>query len=112
MKSNQSQNKKVAKERINDLFIEAEKAFSDKDLGPSYSNRYVELARKIAMKYNVRIPSEFKRQFCKYCYSYLVPSINCTVRLNNSKVIYHCNECKKIARFPYLREQKEKRKKL
>jgi ribonuclease P protein subunit RPR2 len=93
----------IAKKRISILFNEAKKAFN-KD--PKLANRYVGLARKIAMKYKVRIPSQLKRKFCKHCYSYLVPSKNCRVRLQKSRIIYSCLNCKKFMRFPYLRKLK------
>ena len=60
--------KKVARERIETLFIKAGEIFSEK---PERSHRYVEMARKIAMRYNVRIPSGLKKRFCKKCYKYL-----------------------------------------
>ena len=97
--------KEIAKERIKILFKEARKVFKkDKKL----ADRYVKLARELAMKYKVRIPSELKRQFCKHCYSYLMPSVNCRVRTREGKVVYYCMECKKYMRFPYIKEKKAK----
>jgi len=89
--------KKIAKERIVELFIQAQKRFKE---DKSLSDRYVDLARKIAMKNNVRIPPQLKRSFCKYCYSYLVPGKNLRVRIREGKVVYYCLECKKYMRFP------------
>ncbi|MBD3249741.1 ribonuclease P [Candidatus Woesearchaeota archaeon] len=107
-KKKSSEQKKIAKERIEKLFRQAEEVFDeDKKL----ANRYVELARDIAKKYRVRIPSRLKRKFCKHCYSYLIPSVNVRVRTREGKVVYYCLECKKYMRFPYTKEQKEKRKK-
>lgn len=88
--------KKIAKERIVILFKHADEVFSkDKAL----ANRYVALARKISMKYKVRIPRELKRKFCKHCYKYLKPGVNCRVRTRDGKVVYYCLECKKFMRF-------------
>ena len=95
----------IAKERIAKLFKLAEEAFPK---NPERSNRYVELARKIAMKYNIRIPKELKRRFCKHCYTYLVPGVNCRVRTKKGKVVYYCFNCKKYMRFPYTKEKKLK----
>jgi ribonuclease P protein subunit RPR2 len=93
--------------RIRKLFEEAENIFKeDKKL----ANRYVSLARKLSMKYKVKIPTELKRRFCKNCYSYLKPGVNCRVRLRNKKVVYYCLECKHYMRFPYIKEIKLKRK--
>ena len=57
--------KKIASERINILFRLASEEFKKH---PERSNRYVELARKIGMRYNVRIPKLLKRRFCKKCH--------------------------------------------
>ncbi len=86
----------IALERVKKLFEEAART-KEQEL----ANRYVELARKIGMRYKVRIPSELKRRFCKHCHSYLVPSKNCRVRLSGRKVVYYCLNCKKFMRFPY-----------
>ena len=87
---------KIAKERIRVLFDQAKEVYKE---DPKLSDRYVELARKIAMKFKVRIPSDLKRLFCKHCYCYLVPSKNCRVRLQKGKVVYYCLNCKKYMRF-------------
>ena len=96
--------KSIARERIKILFEQAETAFN-KD--PRLSNRYVELARKIAMKCKLRIPTELKRRFCRHCYCYLVPGKNCRVRTHEGKVVYYCSSCKKYTRFPYVKEKKK-----
>ena len=102
-----SKNKDIAKERIEILFKQAKEVFKkDKKL----ANKYVKLARELAMKFKIRIPSRLKRRFCKHCYSYLVPSVNARVRTRDGKVVYYCLECKRYMRFPYLREKKEKKK--
>jgi len=99
--------KKIALERIQILFKEAEKVFKkDRKL----ANRYVEIARKIAMKVNARIPRDLKRKFCKHCYSYLKPGVNCRVRTKQGNVVYYCFNCKKYMKFGYLKEKKEKKK--
>jgi len=90
--------KKIALERVKKLFKEADLAFKE---NPNLSNRYVALARKIAMKYKVNIPSDLKRKYCKHCYCYLKPGKNCRVRIQNNKVVYFCSNCKRYMRFPY-----------
>src|SRR3989344_4539174 len=88
--------KRESLEKIKTLFSESRIQFSK---NPSLSNRYIHLAREIAMKFKVRIPRELKRKFCKHCYHYLVPGKNCRVRIHKSRVIYYCNNCKKFMRF-------------
>lgn len=94
--------KDIAKERIKILFEQARIVFKE---DPKLSNRYVHIARKLAMKYKVRIPSELKRKFCKHCYSYLKPPYNARVRLHKGKIIYSCYNCKKFMRFPYKKKK-------
>ena len=83
--------KKMALDRIRKLFLRADREFKKH---PKRSNRYVELARKIAMRYNVQIPKSLKRRFCKRCYRYLVPGVNCQVRTRAGQraVIVKCLE--------------------
>lgn len=88
--------KKIALEHIDDLFYQAEKAFHT---NPDLSRSYVQLARRIQMKFRLRMPKQHKRKFCKHCYTYLVPSVNSRVRLNNSKLTIYCHECKKFSRI-------------
>ena len=89
---------KIATERINSLFKQAKEIFY---LDPKLSNRYVQLARKIAMRYKVKIESKYKRQYCKHCYIYFIPPKTCRVRTKNGKLIYSCFNCKKFSRFGY-----------
>jgi ribonuclease P protein subunit RPR2 len=100
-KKKSSANRQIARERINKLINAARSVFrEDKKL----ANRYVTLARKISMKYKVRIPPKLKRQFCKHCYSYLMPGVNSRVRLTKGKVVYYCLECKKFYRYLHLKK--------
>jgi len=92
-----SKQKEIAKERIEKLFFQAEKVFSE---NKALANRYVTLARKIAMKTKVRIPLVLKRKFCKHCYKFLMPGNNSRTRTRNGKVIISCFECKKFTRIP------------
>ncbi len=95
---NKKLNKSIAKKRIKRLFTLAEECASYNKL--ELSNRYVFLARKIAMRYLVPIPNKFKRRFCKHCYCYLIPGNNCRVRICRSKIIINCFNCKKYTRIP------------
>lgn len=96
--------RRIAEERIITLFDEAKKEFSnDRKL----SNRYIELARKIAMKYRLKIPSGLQKQFCKHCYSFLLPGKNLRIRTQKGHLVYYCLECKKFMRFPYTKKRTE-----
>ena len=69
----------IARERIDILFKLARKEYNRdrKEL----ANRYVFIARKIAMKSNISIPVEHKKSFCKKCGSYWVMGKNVTKRI-------------------------------
>lgn len=86
---------RIARERIAILFDEAKQAYrEDKGL----ARRYVQLARKIGMRYNVRIPPELKRTYCKHCRNLLLSSPH---RLKRGVLVIKCASCGKILRYPY-----------
>ncbi len=95
---------RIAKERIKTLFSQAEKSAKE---SPVYSRRYVELLKKIAMRYTIRLPKSIKRRLCKACNSFLIPGENCTVRTSPKQqaVIITCKNCSYIQRFPYRKEK-------
>lgn len=89
---------RIAKQHITSLFKEARLMYKfDKKL----SDRYVAIARRIAMKFKIRMPRQCKRRFCKHCYKYLMPGDNCRVRTARGKVVYYCFNCKKYMRIGY-----------
>lgn len=92
-----SANVNTAKEHIASLLNQAKKASKD---NLPLANRYVTLARKIAMKFKVRMTPAQKRLFCPYCYKFLLPGKTSRVRIHGSKLIYYCLSCKKFWRKP------------
>jgi len=74
------------------------------------ARRYVDLARRIGMRYNVRIPAEFKRRFCKGCGAFLLPATSGRVRVARGRIVVTCAACGSIQRMPYRREQAARRK--
>ena len=90
--------KKVALERIEILFAEAKKA-ANKNL--SLSQRYVSLARKLSMRYKVKIPIKYKKLFCKKCKNYFIAGKTLRVRSKNKKLVYYCYNCKRVIRYPF-----------
>lgn len=86
---------RIAKERIAVLFSEAGKAAAeDKKL----AKRYVELAKKIGMRYNVRMPAAFRRRYCRYCCNLL---LGARYRLKRGAVVIKCPSCSRTIRYPY-----------
>jgi ribonuclease P protein subunit RPR2 len=94
----------IALERIKILF-----GLAGRESGkhPARSNRYAGLARRIGMRYNVKIPKEESRRVCKKCCRYLVPGKNCVVRSNSRRQAMEmkCLECGHVTRYPYAKEK-------
>ena len=88
---------RIARERIQILFKEADEIAS-KDI--SLANRYVELARKIGMRFNIRLPRELKRKFCRKCYCYLKPGVTSKHRTKKGFVEIICKNCGHVNRYP------------
>lgn len=104
-KKNKDLSKKIAEERIVILLEMAEQNFKTH---PERTKRYVELARAIGMRYQVRLTRDQKRRICKHCYSWLVPGDNCRIRLKNGTILTTCGACGKMSRRPYYeRPEKE-----
>lgn len=93
---------KIAQERIQILFKLAKKEFRRH---PERSKRYIELARKIGLRYNVRLSKYLKRSFCKKCNSLLIPGLTSSVRLDSKRKVVNikCLKCDKIYRYKYKR---------
>lgn len=90
----------IALQRMERLFELAEEDVN-KTKGKVRSNRYVQLARRIGMRYRVRMPRHLRIKFCKGCYSFLVPGKNARVRLRGDYILTTCLECNKKMRRPY-----------
>lgn len=97
MSKKSTQQREIAKNRIKFLFQHAEEVFKEDS---NLSDRYVKIARRIAMKYKIRLPSSLKKRFCKHCHKYLVPSVNCRIRIHKHRLIYYCLSCKHYMRHP------------
>jgi ribonuclease P protein subunit RPR2 len=91
---------KIAKERIKILFDLAKKEFKT---NPERSKKYIQLARKIGMRYNVRLTKRQKRSFCKKCNQLLIPSKTSKVTINSKRklVEIECLNCGSLYRYPY-----------
>ncbi|MDO9098102.1 MAG: ribonuclease P protein component 4 [Candidatus Methanoperedens sp.] len=90
--------KDMAHQRIQRLFELAGQEFKTH---PDRSNRYVQLARRIGMRYRVRMPVELKRMVCKHCHAYLVQGATARTRLQGTHITTTCTVCGKQMRLPY-----------
>ena len=90
---------RIANERIHVLFdlADREALAGNRDL----ADRYILLARKIGMRYNIRIPRELNLRMCKYCYRHLAPGTTSHVRTRNGRLVITCDHCGRCRRIPF-----------
>jgi ribonuclease P protein subunit RPR2 len=99
--------KRIAIQRIHLLFSLARETFHE---DPSLAQRYVDTARRIAMAAKVRLPRQYQRQVCRYCKSFILPGVNCRVRVKQRKephVVITCLCCGKQTRLPMKKKEKK-----
>ncbi|HSU72477.1 MAG TPA: ribonuclease P [Candidatus Binatia bacterium] len=87
--------RKIAVERILGLFARA-----DETKDPKLANRYAQLARKIQMRFKVRMPDEVRYRFCKKCGSFWKPGTTVRIRTREGKVIFTCLVCGSMRKKP------------
>ncbi|MCX8189678.1 MAG: ribonuclease P [Candidatus Diapherotrites archaeon] len=97
--------KSVALQRIRKLFELAEANFDER---PELSKRYVWIARKIAMRHNVRFDFEIRKKFCKKCGAFLSVGKNAKVRVGGGIAKLSCIECGFVRKICLKRKQKVK----
>jgi len=91
--------KHIAVQRIRTLFQLAKETIHE---NPDLAQRYARVARKIAMAAKVRLPKEYKRQICKGCKSFILPGVNCRVRIKQRRephVVVTCLKCGRRTRI-------------
>lgn len=90
---------RVAAERISDLF-----ALAEKEAGrpaPEFADRYVGLARRIGMRYNVRLLPQYREVFCRGCSRFWVEGRTVRTRLRAGSRVRTCLACGRVRRVPY-----------
>lgn len=95
--------KQIALQRIRILFQLA-KAVVHED--PRLAQRYVKVARRIAMATKVRLPKEYRRLICRHCKSFILPGVSCRVRTQTRRephLVITCFTCGKHTRIPLRR---------
>jgi ribonuclease P protein subunit RPR2 len=89
---------RVARERIADLFGLAEQeARGGRSPLP---DRYVQLARRIGTRYNVRLLVEYRDLYCRGCSAYWVEGRTVRTRLRGARRTQTCLKCGRIRRVP------------
>ena len=97
-KGTKGQKKKLALAEITSILSKAKTVFDEK---PDLAHKYAKKARRMALKYKVKLSLNQKRRICKNCHSFLVPGKNLRVRTRKGHVVYYCLECKKFMRIGY-----------
>ena len=86
--------KEIATQRILILF---ENAVSNASKNPRLAERQAQIARKISMRFKIKMPWQIRRSFCKKCKKFIVPTISSKVRVGRTSVksiritCYFCN---------------------
>jgi ribonuclease P protein subunit RPR2 len=97
-KGSKKQQQKEALLDIKSILLKARSFFT---LKKEKSHIYSKKARRISMKYKLKLPSHLNRKICKNCHSFLIPGKNLRVRTTRGHITYYCHECKKFTRIGY-----------
>ncbi len=92
----------IARERMEGLLKLAEETSERGRL--DMSRRYVDLARRIGMRYNVRLPASSRYRFCPGCNTWYRFGTTASRRLRTSRVVIRCGICQLVTRLPYDRQ--------
>ncbi|MEM1539901.1 MAG: ribonuclease P [Candidatus Bathyarchaeia archaeon] len=99
--------RRIAKQRIQTLFRLAKETYHD---DPLLAQRYVDIARRVAMAAKIRLPTEYRRMVCRHCKSFILPGDSCRVRIKQRRephVVITCLKCGKHMRMPLKGKKKE-----
>jgi ribonuclease P protein subunit RPR2 len=95
----------LAEQRIRSLFELADEMYEEH---PDRSQRYVDLARRIAMRTRTKLPPDLRRRVCEECKGFLKPGVNCRVRIRQRRephIAITCFQCGHITRIPIGRRK-------
>ncbi len=104
-----NETRQIAQQRIHRLFKLAKEKIRDE---PELAQRYVAIARKIAMRAKLKLPVEYRRMICRGCKSFIYPGVNCRVRVQQRRephMVITCQNCGETTRIP-LRKKRSMRK--
>ena len=82
---------RIARERVSDLFVLAER--ESKNRHSELADRYVRLARRIGMRYNVRLQREYRELYCRACSAFWVEGRTVRTRLRTGHRVRTCLKC-------------------
>ena len=84
--------KQIAIKRMEILF---NNALSNAKNNPELSQRQAEIARKISLKFKIKMPFEISSSFCKKCKQFIAPGIASKIRLGSKRksIRITCSYC-------------------
>ena len=89
---------RAARERVEDLFG---LALEEGSRGPSrLADRYVDLARRVGTRHNLRIPHELREFYCRGCSSFWQEGRTVRTRIRRSVRVRTCLVCGAVRRQP------------
>jgi ribonuclease P protein subunit RPR2 len=89
----------IARQRVQTLFSLAEESLEE---DPVLAQQYVDTARRIAMAAKIRLPRQHRRQICRHCKRFILPGVNCRVRIKQLRephIVTTCLNCGKQMRI-------------
>ena len=84
--------KQIAMKRMEILF---NNALSNAQTNPGLAQRQAEIAKKISLKFKIKMPSEISSSFCKKCKKFIAPGIASRIRLGSKpkSIRITCSYC-------------------
>jgi len=84
--------KQIATKRMQILFYNA---LSNAKNNPKLAERQAEIAKKISMKFKIKMPFEISSSFCKKCKKFIPPGIASKIRLGSKpkSIRITCSYC-------------------
>jgi len=92
--------KQIALQRVHKLFSLAKQVIHE---DPEQAQRYVKIARRIAMRTRLRLPKEYRSLVCRKCKSFILPGVNCRIRIQQRRephMVITCLNCGGHSRIP------------
>lgn len=104
LKFNKKLSRQIAAERAEILLNKALEIIIEK---PALAQRYFQLARRLCVKYKVKLSKKWRLLICKKCKKLIVPGLNCRVRLQKRRephLTITCIHCGLSKRIPIKRD--------
>jgi ribonuclease P protein subunit RPR2 len=101
--------RRIASERMKMLLKMARENIKE---NPDLAQRYTDLAREFGMRFKLRIPQEYRSLICRHCKSFILPGVNCRVRLQRRRephIVITCLNCGGHMRIPFTRNESKDR---